>query len=293
MPAASVPPDLAGLRRREVTATRREAFTGKRINSARPDPRSSMPSRGTSIALRGGAMSESASGILSFPKSPPRPTAQFATIRDEVAQLPEDDTMDSSAETSGIQAAGAFRERFDAQIDIDVDVGADAQASEEPDLICRLFDALIHLDREADLLGAANYCIRALLDHMCPRAVFVHEYDAIANNFVVLAAAGPGADALVGARHLMTDPILSVALQARRGAVIDEETGEGTLWSWRLFRVGPVRNVVVAPIVDRDRLIGVIELAVGVDAEPLGAREADGVSYVAERLGELAAAQRA
>jgi GAF domain-containing protein len=226
-------------------------------------------------------MSQRVTRTLAFPKSPPRPAGAFADGRDGLARLDEEERTLFGAEVSGVQPAGGL----EGDGDVDVDF-------EEPDLICALFEAMIDLDHAPSLLGAATFCVRALLGHVRPRAVFFHEYDASANDLVVLAAEGPGAEALVGARHPKSDRILSTALHDRRVAVFDEQTKEGALWSWRLFAVGPVDSVVVAPVLNGDRLVGVLEIASGADAARLGAREADGASYVAERLGELHQSRR-
>jgi hypothetical protein len=206
-------------------------------------------------------------------------------LEDEGAFREEMDSMVLFLEEGGERAARSCAMAEESKLrlrlppDSDPEVPVDVDFTQEP----------AALEAMLELADGAALCLRALFDAVPARAAFVHVCNVHRSEFEVVAARGPGAELLVGARHSTTDPLISAALRAG-GPVLGNANGpEGPLWVWRLFAVAPIESVIVAPAMHAGRLVGLIELAGAVGAEPFTDQEVSAVACVAERFGEFVA----
>jgi hypothetical protein len=158
----------------------------------------------------------------------------------------------------------------------------------DDDLVVVLFEAMFELFFTKDAIEGGRFCLSVLAERLPSRLGFVHLYDINKREFVTVGTHGEGADAMLLARHPESDALLADAMNLRR-AVVLESARPGKTDLARFKAAGPVRSVVVAPVMDGGRFLGAIELVNPLDELPFGEREGNATSYVAERFAEFVA----
>ncbi|WP_394848710.1 hypothetical protein LZC95_14800 [Pendulispora brunnea] len=146
--------------------------------------------------------------------------------------------------------------------------------------------ALPHCETTAE---AASFCLTAVLRALPSRIGLVQIYDPEVQQFVVVYAQGEGSEDLLMMRTEEADPLITQAMTQGAPRSFHYEEG-GTTEERPANRhafFGPVRSVLVAPVSDKGRYLGVIELLDPADGSYFDARAENTLSYVAGRFGEF------
>ena len=113
---------------------------------------------------------------------------------------------------------------------------------------------------ERDALAAARACLEELAQLVPCRVALVHWLDVVRRDFVVAHARGEGAEAMVLERSSYDDPLLRIAMQKSEPFAWGDLRKAPVARLARFSELGPVRTVLVCPIVSGPRQLGAIEL---------------------------------
>jgi len=146
--------------------------------------------------------------------------------------------------------------------------------------------ALPHCETTAE---AASFCLTAVLRALPSRIGLVQIYDPEVQQFVVVYAQGEGSEDLLMMRTEEADPLITAAMAqgAPRSFHYEEDGSSEQRPANRHAFFGPVRSVLVTPVSDKGRYLGVIELLDPADGSYFDARAENTLSYVAGRFGEF------
>jgi hypothetical protein len=152
------------------------------------------------------------------------------------------------------------------------------------DLIAALVYASDFLHGRNTVLPVAGECLDVVLASLPCRAALVHFLDEKRAEYVIACARGEGAADLVLERHDGSDDSFASAACDRRASLWSAPTAARPPGALRLEPLGPVRALMVAPLVHKQRVIGAIELIDPRDGTPFDGDDAAGVMFLATRF---------
>jgi hypothetical protein len=136
-------------------------------------------------------------------------------------------------------------------------------------------------------IEAASVCLAACTRAIPTRAALVHLYDARAREMVLVYGRGVGATSLLRTRSPLNDEALGEAIVKRVPCVTNYASTSQRLPHARHAYFGSVWSVIVAPVVEGDRLFGAIELVDPLDGSCFDVAAVAAVRYASARLAEL------
>lgn len=136
-------------------------------------------------------------------------------------------------------------------------------------------------------IEAASVCLAACARAIPSRAALVHLYDAASRDLVLVYGRGVGAASLLRTRSPLDDEAIGEAIVKRVPCVTNYAATSQQLPHARHAYFGSVWSVIVAPVVENDRLFGAIELVDPLDGSCFDAAAVAAVRYASARLAEL------
>ncbi len=163
------------------------------------------------------------------------------------------------------------------------------------ELIADLFEAMHALDFCKDSVEAAAFTLKLAMEKLAGDTGAVHLYDIDRREFVVVQAAGPGADALRGLRTSDTDPLASEAMRTRGALIVAAASGDarasGSRWEALATEAGrPIEAIACARATQAGRFLGLVELANLEGTGPFAQGDEHALTYISERFAEFVAA---
>ena len=159
------------------------------------------------------------------------------------------------------------------------------------ELITALFEAMHDLHFLRDAIEGAEFCLALALDTLPSRAGLVHLYDIDKREFVIACANGTGTEKLLLKRHSEAEPMLASAMRRRRAIVYANATNEADALTERFEVLGGAKSLIIAPVMQSGRFLGVIEIINPLDSAPFTEDEGAAVSYIAEQYAEFVASR--
>jgi GAF domain-containing protein len=158
------------------------------------------------------------------------------------------------------------------------------------ELIANLFEAMHELHFTRDVIEGGDYVLGLALEMIPSRAGIIHLYDIDHREYVVACTSGAGAEGLLNQRHSETEPLLASAMRKRRAIVAaDAARDDHVQQAARFATLGGAASVIVSPVMQGGRFIGVIELVNPLDGAPYTEDEGNAIDYLAEQFGEFVA----
>lgn len=163
------------------------------------------------------------------------------------------------------------------------------------ELIADLFELMHGLDFCKDSIEAAAFVLKLALGKLGSAAGMVHLYDIDRRAFVIVHAAGPGAEALRGLRTGEGEPLIAEAMRTR-AALMLPDGAEDPRASGQRFTIlkaaapGPIHAVACARVMEAGRFLGLIEI-VGMGSDPpFAAGDEHALAYIADRYADFVSA---
>jgi GAF domain-containing protein len=153
------------------------------------------------------------------------------------------------------------------------------------DLLADLFEAMHDLHFVRDALEGGEFCLSLAMEKVPARAGIVHLFDINRREFVVTSTRGTGVGKLLARRHPESDAVLIAAMRKRRAIVLDSASDAASIA--RYADIGGIFSLIVAPVMQAGRFLGVIELADPLDGRPFTEFEGTAIFYLAEQFAEL------
>jgi hypothetical protein len=157
------------------------------------------------------------------------------------------------------------------------------------ELVTALFEAMHELHFLRDAIEGAEFCLGLALETLPSRAAIVHLYDIDKREFVVASASGKGTEKLLNKRHPESEPMLASAMRRRRAIVVADASKESDALTERFETLGGAKSLIIAPVMQSGRFLGVIEMINPLDGAPFTENEGAAVSYIAEQYAEFVA----
>jgi hypothetical protein len=154
------------------------------------------------------------------------------------------------------------------------------------ELITSLFEAMHDLHFMRDSLEGGDFCLALALEKLPSQMGLIHFFDIGRREFIVACTRGAG-DRLLTKRYAESDPVLAAALRKRRAVVWGDASVDGAGRSERFQGVGGAKSLIVAPIMQAGRALGVIEIVNPTDNAPFTEEEGNAVTYIAEQFSEF------
>jgi GAF domain-containing protein len=155
------------------------------------------------------------------------------------------------------------------------------------ELITVLFEAMHDLHFLRDALEGGDFCLALALETLPSKAGLIHLYDIDRREFVIACTGGKSAAILLLKKHPEAEPLLSRAMRKRRAIVIPDATKDEDTGTERFRVVGGASSLIVAPVMQAGRFLGVIEIINPVDKVPFNEDEGAAMHYIAEQYAEF------
>lgn len=152
------------------------------------------------------------------------------------------------------------------------------------ELITSLFEAMHDLHFLRDALDGGQFCLALASEVLPSRAAIVHFFDIDKREWIVACVRGRDAQQLINARHPESDPVLREAVRTRRALVIPDAASQAA--AERYHRLGAVKSLIVAPIMQAGRALGALEIINPLDGAPYTPDEGNAMTYIAEQYAE-------
>jgi hypothetical protein len=157
------------------------------------------------------------------------------------------------------------------------------------ELIAELFESMHDLHFLHDAVDGGAFCLALALEKLGAEFGVVHLYDIDRREFVVVSTRGKGSAALLLARYSESEPLLHAAMRKRRAIVVADASHADAASVGRFAPLGVVRTVLVAPVMQAGRFLGVIEIVNALDGNPFTDDEGNALNYIAEQFAEFVA----
>ena len=129
------------------------------------------------------------------------------------------------------------------------------------DPIDALFDVMEELESAETAVEAGAVCLASLVRAIPSRGGIVHLYDAEERDFVAVYAIGPRSERLVLTRTDESDLLIGAALRKHEPIVTSYgKNGTAPRPPDRHFLLDAKKDVIVCPVIDGTRFLGVLEL---------------------------------
>jgi hypothetical protein len=155
-----------------------------------------------------------------------------------------------------------------------------------------LFETLRALAVEASAIGAARRCLDALVRAVPCRAALLHVLDTKRWTFVVLAASGADAGAVMHKRCDPRDPLLRAAFGASRAFALNHLSRAAAMSIDRFARLGGARRVLMAPVTCDGCVLAAFELVDPVHGVRFTTHDSRALVYVARHFGRFLVEER-
>lgn len=156
------------------------------------------------------------------------------------------------------------------------------------DLILDLFERMHELHFMADVVNGSEFVLRVVRQTLPSAFALVHVFDINTKNFVVVRQYGGSGEKLLMFQTPDTDGLVRKVMRASRTVNVteaesDSEVGNGR-WKAAGVAVGPL---LLGPVKQGGRYLGLIELANPVGAKGFGDTEANALDYICEQFAEF------
>ena len=157
-------------------------------------------------------------------------------------------------------------------------------ADEDADPIDVLFDVMEDLDSAETAVEAGAVCLASLVRAIPSHAGIVHLFDPDAHELVAVYAMGPRSERLVLTRTEDSDFLISAAIRKHEPIVTSYgKNGTAPRPPDRHFLLDAKKDVIVCPVIDGTRLLGVIELVDSKRPRGFDKPSEHAMQYVADR----------
>jgi hypothetical protein len=163
------------------------------------------------------------------------------------------------------------------------------------ELIADLFETMHALDFCKDSLEGADFTLKLAMGKLASTVGMVHLYDIDKREFVVVRAAGPGAEALEGLRTKDDDPLASEVLCSSDAIIIADAANDsrayGDRWAALRAAVDPreVTAIASARVAKGGRFLGLLELANLAGGGTFTGGDEHALGYIAEHFTDFVA----
>jgi len=170
-------------------------------------------------------------------------------------------------------------------------LGAAAYPGRPADLIGEVFEAMHDVHFMQDSLDGADFVLELLKEKLPTRSALLYFFDMNTKELVVVKSRGPNHMAVLGQRTPEADPFLGAVLRSGKARHVRDAAQESGWSRPRYAAIGHAepREILVVPIRQHRRYLGLIELADHLDQKPFTEAEEHAVVYVAEQFAEFAA----
>jgi len=154
------------------------------------------------------------------------------------------------------------------------------------ELISVLFESMHDLNFLRDSIEGGDFCLQLALEKLPSRFALVYLYDIDRREFVVVSAQGAAPDGVVGRRVSENEGTVAAAMRKRRALLLSpEEIAE------HASAIGGATHMLVAPVMQAGRFLGVLEIADPIDGAAFSELDANAITYMAEQYAEFVAAR--
>jgi len=158
----------------------------------------------------------------------------------------------------------------------------------DDELITDLFEAAADLAFLRDAEEGADFVLNLVLEKFRSQAGMVQLYDINKREFVIMRAAGPHANLVLGGRTAERDPLVHEIMKRRRPYVLDvAKDGRVRAGRWAALGAHP-KTILAAAVELHGQFLGIIEIANPIEGTFSNA-EVNGMAYLAERFAEFLA----
>jgi hypothetical protein len=160
------------------------------------------------------------------------------------------------------------------------------------ELIASLFESMHEVHFVRDSLSGAKFILSLILEKLPSDAGMVHFFDINTLEFVVVRAVGKGSGRVLLCRTPEKDLLVAPAFRLHRSVVVADAKEDARLTGarWGLLNMD-VRSVVVAPVEQGGRFLGLIELVNPRDGGVFSEGDGHGLTYLGEQFAEFLAAR--
>lgn len=151
------------------------------------------------------------------------------------------------------------------------------------ELITALFESMHDLHFLRDALDGGQFCLALATEVLPARAAFIHFFDLEKREWIIACARGKDAAKLLTARTNESDELLRDAARNRRALVVADASGK---MGPRFEPFGGAKSLIVAPIMQAGRALGVLEILNPLDGKPFNEDEGNAMTYIAEQYAE-------
>lgn len=158
----------------------------------------------------------------------------------------------------------------------------------DDELIADLFEASADLAFLRDAEEGADFVLNLVLEKFRSQAGMIQLYDINKREFVIMRAAGPHANLVLGGRTAERDPLVFEIMKRRRPYVLDvAKDGRVRAGRWAALGAHP-KTILAAAVELHGQFLGIIEIANPVEGA-FSSGEVNGMAYLAEKFGEFLA----
>jgi hypothetical protein len=160
------------------------------------------------------------------------------------------------------------------------------------ELIASLFEAMHELQFSRDVIEGGDYLLALALEMIPSKAALLHFYDINRREYVVACVAGAGTERLLNRRFAESEPLFAAAMRKRRALVFaDARSEEVTASTERFVVLGGAISVIVSPVAQGGRFLGILELLNPTDGVPFSEDEGNAIDYMSDQFGEFVASR--
>jgi hypothetical protein len=151
------------------------------------------------------------------------------------------------------------------------------------ELISALFESMHDLHFLRDALDGGQFCLALATEVLPARAALIHFFDIGKREWVIACTRGKDTMRLLTLRTPEADEQLREAARVRRALVVSPSL---TSPAQRYQSLGPIKSLIVAPIMQAGRALGALEIINPLDGQPFTADEGNAMTYIAEQYAE-------
>ncbi|HEY6722798.1 MAG TPA: hypothetical protein VI197_02170 [Polyangiaceae bacterium] len=156
------------------------------------------------------------------------------------------------------------------------------------DLILDLFERMHELHFMADVVNGSEFVLRVVKQTLPSAFVLIHVFDINTKNFVVVRQSGGNREDLLMFQTPDSDALVRKVMRASRTVKVTEAEAAGAFGDgrWKAARA-PVGPLLVGPVKQGGRYLGMIEIANPSGAKAFADTEANALDYICEQFAEF------
>ncbi len=151
------------------------------------------------------------------------------------------------------------------------------------ELISSLFESMHDLHFLRDALDGGQFCLALATEVLPSRVALIHFFDIDKREWVVACTRGKDTTRLLTLRSPESDEHLREAARSRRAIVVANGNAAAAV---RYQSLGPIKSMIVAPIMQAGRALGALEIINPLDGQPFTPDEGNALTYIAEQYAE-------